>query len=103
MATTKTRGRAERDYIQQSIRFAADHLKWLTEATERDGVSINAVVRGLVDDARTFFGLPPTMVALLEKDRGRMGLDFRRYVQELLTRRYRDLILEDAANDRNQQ
>ena len=56
------------------------------------GVSINAVVRGLVDDARTYFGLSPTMVELLEKDRAKMGLGFRQYVQELLTQRYAELL-----------
>lgn len=100
MATIKTKDSDVRDYIQQSIRFAPQHLKWLTDETNRHGVSINAVVRQLVDDARTFFGLSPTMVQLLEKDRARMGLDFRRYVQELLTQRYRDLLLADAAATR---
>lgn len=97
MATIKSRDSDIRDYIQQSIRFAPQHLKWLNDETARAGVSINAVVRGLVDDARTYFGLSPTMVELLEKDRTRMGLDFRRYVQELLTQRYRDLLLAEAA------
>lgn len=98
MATTKSRDSDVRDYIQQSIRFAPQHLKWLTDETNRHGVSINAVVRQLVDDARTFFGLSPTMVELLEKDRAKMGLDFRRYVQELLTQRYRDLLLAEAGS-----
>jgi hypothetical protein len=91
MATSK-RDSEIRDYIQQSIRFAPIHLKWLTDETSRTGASINAVVRQLVDDARTYFGLPPTMVQMLEKDRAALGLDFRGYVQEVLSQRYRDLL-----------
>lgn len=81
-----------RDYMQQSIRFAPQHIKWLTDETARAGVSINAVVRKLVDNARTFFGLSPTMLEAIDKDRAAMGLDFEGYIRELLTQRYRDLL-----------
>src|SRR4051812_42552276 len=92
MAATKNPDSAIRDHIQQSIRFAMVHLAWLKAETDRTGMSINAVVRQLVDDARSCFGLPPTMVETLEKDRARLGLDHRGYVQELLTQRYRDIL-----------
>lgn len=81
-----------RDYMQQSIRFAPQHLKWLTEETARAGISINAVVRKLVDNARTSFGLSPTMLEAIDKDRAAMGLDFEEYIRELLTQRYRDIL-----------
>lgn len=91
--------RAMKSYGQQSIRFAAAQLNWLNEATKRAGVSVNAVVRGLVDDAQTYFGLPPTVVEQLEKDRAAMGLDFRRYVQELLTQRYTAVLRAELEAD----
>lgn len=88
---------------QQSIRFAPERRTWLTDATRRSGESMNAVVRQLIEDAQTFFGLPPSVVALLQKDRAEMGLDHRGYVRELLTRRYRDLLLAQfgAADETN--
>lgn len=89
---------------QQSIRFAPEQRAWLSDATRRSGESINAVVRQLVDDAQTFFGLSPSILALLQQDRVAMGLDHRGYVRELLTRRYRDLLLAqfDADADAHQ-
>ena len=59
----------EKDFVQQSIRFQPHHLKWLTERAEAISGSLNAVVRQLVDDARAFYSLAPTMVETLEKDR----------------------------------
>ena len=92
MTRTKNPTSAGRDYFQQSIRFAPHHLNWLSTEAARTGESFNAVVRQLVDDARMFFGLSPSIVDALEKDRAAMGLDFRRYVQEVLTQRYSDLL-----------
>jgi hypothetical protein len=82
----------ERDFVQQSIRFQPQHLKWLTERADSISASLNAVVRQLVDDARAFYCLSPTMVEALEKDRVRRGLDYRGYIQDLLTQRYRELL-----------
>ena len=82
----------ERDFVQQSIRFQPHHLKWLTERAEAISGSLNAVVRQLVDDARAFYSLAPTMVEALEKDRAARGLDYRGYIQDLLTQRYRELL-----------
>ena len=83
---------ALRDYLQQSIRFAPDQLAWLSSESKRTAQSVNAIVRQLVEDAQTFYELAPTMAETLEKDRLAMGLDVRRYMQELLTQRYRDLL-----------
>src|SRR5687768_583350 len=92
MAKKKAAESAIRDFVQQSIRFAPGHLKWLTDEAERTGASFNALVRQLIDDSRTFYGLSPTMVEALDKDRARMKLDFHQYIQELLTRRYKELL-----------
>lgn len=92
MSPKKVQPSLDRDFIQQSIRFQPQHLKWLTERAEQMSASLNAVVRQLVDDARAYYGLSPTMVETLEKDRLSRGLDFRSYVQDLLTQRYRELL-----------
>ena len=92
MSPKKAQPSIDRDFIQQSISFKPQHLKWLTERAEQMSASLNAVVRKLVDDARAYYGLSPTMVESLEKDRLARGLDFRSYIQDLLTRRYRELL-----------
>src|SRR4051794_123803 len=90
----------ERDFVQQSIRFQPHHLKWLTERAEAISGSLNAVVRQLVDDARAFYSLAPTMVEALEKDRAARGLDYRGYIQDLLTQRYRELLRAEFEAER---
>ncbi len=88
------------DFQQQSIRFAPQHIVWLAAESKRTGESFNSVVRQLVDDARSFYGLSPTIADLLEKERATMGLDFRRYVQEVLTQRYASLLRADIEERR---
>jgi len=83
------------EFIQQSIRFAPGHVIWLSNESKRLGASVNAIVRQLVDDSIRFFGLPPTMIETLQRDQKALGLDFRSYVQDLLTRRYRDLLRQE--------
>lgn len=90
----------EREFVQQSIRFQPQHLKWLTERADSISASLNAVVRQLVDDARAFYGLSPTMVEALEKDRVSRGLDYRSYIQDLLTQRYRELLRAEFEAER---
>ena len=90
----------ERDFVQQSIRFQPHHLKWLTERAEAISGSLNAVVRQLVDDARAFYSLAPTMVEALEKDRAARGLDYRGYIQDLLTQRYREILRAEFESER---
>lgn len=102
MATKKSQQpqTAERDFVQQSIRFQPHHLKWLTERADAISGSLNAVVRQLVDDARGFYGLSPTIVDALEKDREAKGLDYRSYVQDLLSQRYRELLRAEFEAER---
>jgi hypothetical protein len=89
------------DFQQQSIRFAPQHIAWLSAESKRTGESFNSVVRQLVDDARSFYGLSPTIADLLEEERATMGLDFRRYVQEVLTQRYANLLRADIEDRRS--
>jgi hypothetical protein len=88
------------DFIQQSIRFGAAHLRWLNHESQRTSTSVNAVVRQLVDDAMAWFGLPPTMMEALERDRAERKLSSRQYVQELLTQRYREMLLDEARSEK---
>ena len=90
----------ERDFVQQSIRFQPHHLKWLSERADAISGSLNAVVRQLVDDARAFYGLAPSMVETLEKDRQARRLDYRSYVQDLLSQRYRELLRAEFEAER---
>lgn len=77
---------------QQSIRFAVAQVRWLRQEARTRGISVNAVVRRLLDDHLTLFAAPPTMREVLERDRRALDLDPVGYLQELLTQRYRELI-----------
>lgn len=81
-----------RDYVQQSIRFSTAHLVFLEEEAQRNGVSINSVVRDLVTDAGTLYGVPLNMRKKLEEDAKSLGLDRREYIKYLLGLRYEALV-----------
>jgi hypothetical protein len=57
---------------------------------------VSHIVKGLVADHYSLFGLPRPMVELLERDRlsDPRGLDRRQYIMELLGVRYRALLLD---------
>jgi hypothetical protein len=52
------------------------------------------LARGLIEDVYTLYGLPHVMVEALEADRRSRGLDHREYLVELLSARYRELVLQ---------
>jgi hypothetical protein len=55
----------------------------------------DAVVREVLDDMRTLYGLPMVIVESIEKDRKALGLSQREYVMHLLARRY-ERVLSDG-------
>ena len=54
------------------------------------------VLRRIVEDYATLFGLPRSAFETLEADRKAMGLDRRDYFKELLDGRYRQVLLGGA-------
>lgn len=89
-------------FAQQSIRFSTVQSDWLRAEGAQQRASINELVRRLVDDRRTFFGLAPTLCAALEEDRVALGLDSRTYLQELLTLRYAKVLREQLERERDE-
>lgn len=79
---------------------ASGNLARLTERADEISRSLDAVVRQLVADARAFYGLAPSIVETLEKDRQTKGLDYRSYVQDLPFQRYRELLRAEFEADR---
>jgi len=92
----KTPGRD--DYFTQSFRFTPEQTAFLKEGAKRLG-STTALVREVLDDARTLYGLPMAMVEALEKDRRALGLSPREYIMHLLARRYERVLSQGPAFD----
>ena|SRR5215510_4461079 len=79
---------ARDDYFTQSFRFTPEQAAFLKEESKRLG-STTAVIREVLDDVRTLYGLPRVIIEALEKDRQTLGLrSHREYVMHLLARRY---------------
>ena len=92
----KTPGRD--DYFTQSFRFTPEQTAFLKEGAKRLG-STTAVVREVLDDVRTLYGLPMVLVESLEKDRKALGLSQREYVMHLLARRYEGVLSDGPGFD----
>lgn len=78
---------ARDDYFTQSFRFTPEQTTFLKDEAKRLG-STTAVIREVLDDVRTLYGLPKVIAEALEKDRKALGLSPREYVMHLLARRY---------------
>ncbi len=92
----KTPGRD--DYFTQSFRFTPEQTAFLKEGAKRLG-STTALVREVLDDARTLYGLPMAIAEALEKDRRALGLSPREYIMHLLARRYEGVLSHGPAFD----
>ena len=76
-----------------NVKVPPEDLYFLQEVLKPAlGVSYNAeAVREILVQLRTFFRLPQSVVAILERDMKSKGLSVLGYVQELLLRRYEAL------------
>jgi hypothetical protein len=59
--------------------------------------SLNEVIRTIVTAVRTYFGLPRFMVDVLAADMESRRLDMHAYLQDLLARRYEELVRSTEA------
>ena len=73
-----------------SVRVPLDVRAWFDQRMKETGrQSLNEVVTGLIDDARSWYRLPASMIETLDRDRkSRKAKDFREYVVNLLLERY---------------
>jgi hypothetical protein len=82
---------ARDDYFTQSFRFTPEQTAVIKEEAKRCG-STTAFVRELIDDHRTFFGLPQMQVEFLERDMRALKLpSHREYLRHLLSLRLQSL------------
>ena len=86
------------DAIQISARIPSAEVKHLKEAAKPLGGNLALIIRQLIEDSHTFYGLPDAIREELEADAKRSGKDQRRYVIDLLTRRYAEIIRDGAAS-----
>src|SRR5207249_6715886 len=73
-----------------TTRFQEEDVRWIRQRAEERGCSMNEVIRVLVEDQRTLFGLPSMMQQRLTADRGDRSVQ--QYLIDLLTARYGELI-----------
>ena len=73
-----------------SVRVPLEIRTWLDQRMKETGrQSLNEVVNDLIEDARSWYRLPGTMIEALDRDRkSRKAKDFREYVVNLLLERY---------------
>ncbi len=88
---------ARDDYFAQSFRFTPEQAATIKEEAKRLG-STTALVRELIADYRTMFGLPRIQVEVLEADMRNLKLPtHREYIRHLLALRYQTLLEQRAA------
>lgn len=71
-----------------SFRISTSLIYWLKQTASAAGRSTNGFVAELMEDARSWYGLPYAMVEAFEADRGALGLSRRHYLMHVLLRRY---------------
>lgn len=74
-----------------AFRLGEALMAWLRANAEGSGRSMTALVRDLLEDARSIYGLPGPVVERLEADAAALGLDLRGYVRHVLFRRFEQL------------
>lgn len=78
-----------------TVRLPVRDQGWITQQSKEDGTA-NNVIRQLVEDARTFYGLPDVLREQLEAEAGRLGKTRRDYVIHLLSLRAAELLKQSA-------
>ena len=73
--------------LMQTIRMPRELVTFLRGEADARGVDLTAHVVRHLDGLRTWFGLPVTAVALLDADRGSLGMGRYEYLLHLLFQR----------------
>ena len=75
-----------------TVRFSMATYHWLHAEAKARAEYLNDFVGRILEDAQTWFGLPPAIVAVLDADRKTIHKSsLRDYIVELLVRRYDQL------------
>ena len=88
-----------RDVRLLSIRVPVDIGDWIQKQADSRSDSVNDRAVEMFDDMKEWFGLPASMMQVLQEDLKKSGLpDVREYIRGLLTRRYNELIISAAGS-----
>src|SRR5713226_1384886 len=90
-----SRGPTEEVRLYQ-IRVGVKPSDAIEKEAKDESKAVAHVLRRIVEDYATLFGLPRSAFETLEADRKAMGLDRRDYFKELLDGRYRQVLLGGA-------
>ena len=90
-----SRGPTEEVRLYQ-IRVGLKPSDAIEKEAKDESKAVAHVLRRIIEDYATLFGLPRSAFETLEADRKAMGLDRRDYFKELLDGRYRQVLLEGA-------
>lgn len=87
--------------VASTVRFTVVEHQWLMRYIEShpETGNLNQVLRVLVSDARTWFGLPDMIRSRLEADAKAHGQDMREYVIDVLVRRFEVLVRESVVQE----
>jgi len=77
-----------------TVRLPVRDQGWVTQQSKVDGTT-NNVIRQLVEDARTFYGLPDNIREKLDADAAKLRKTRREYVIHLLSLRYEHMLKEE--------
>lgn len=84
-----------------SVRLPVETLNWLKDIAEENGEPTNDVIRRLVDDYRSLYGLPQTFTHQLDADMKANGLkDRREYIMHLLAARLKEILSKGPGFDK---
>jgi hypothetical protein len=90
-----SRGPSEEVRLYQ-IRVGLRPSDAIEKEAKGESKAVAHVLRRIIEDYATLFGLPRSAFETLEADRKAMGLDRRDYFKELLDGRYRQVLLGGA-------
>jgi hypothetical protein len=74
-----------------ALRLTKDYIQWIQDQAALYDLSAAGYVRLMIEDFANWFSVPPTIATVLAQDQFLQKLDFRRYMQFLVSQRY-DLI-----------
>ena len=90
------------DLLSLSVRIPPAIAGRVEEIAVRQGLSVNRIMRRMVEDALNLMGLPGPIAETLQKDIQALGMDAedpRDYYIYLLTCRYRDILTGMASHE----
>lgn len=79
-----------------SFQLTMDKAAWLKRQGELAG-TVNDALRHLIDDARTYYSLPPIMVEQLDAEARALGMERGQYIGHVLSLRAAQLMKGEIA------